>query len=139
MFVLDEFDRFAHQAQQSVLYNLFDAAQSAQNPMIVIGLTSRMDTLLLLEKRVKSRYSHRQIYFFAPSTQDVFTDIARTAIQIHPTIDDDTSFVRYAEKFNSEVDKLFQEPAITSIMKRCFMTTKEVRMFFRIAVSRGVG
>lgn len=62
IFILDEFDLFAHQKNQTLLYNLFDISQSAQTPIAVIGLTCRLDILELLEKRVKSRFSHRQIH-----------------------------------------------------------------------------
>ncbi|MEJ1278124.1 origin recognition complex subunit 4 [Cricetulus griseus] len=62
IFILDEFDLFAHQKNQTLLYNLFDISQSAQTPVAVIGLTCRLDILELLEKRVKSRFSHRQIH-----------------------------------------------------------------------------
>lgn len=62
MFVLDEFDLFCAHHNQTLLYNLFDVAQSAQAPICVIGLTYRLDVIELLEKRVKSRFSHRQIF-----------------------------------------------------------------------------
>ncbi|KFQ52191.1 Origin recognition complex subunit 4, partial [Nestor notabilis] len=62
LFILDEFDLFVHHKNQTLLYNLFDISQSAQTPVTVIGLTCRQDILELLEKRVKSRFSHRQIY-----------------------------------------------------------------------------
>ena len=42
VFVLDEFDLFAHHKNQTLLYNLFDATQSATNPIAVIGLSCRL-------------------------------------------------------------------------------------------------
>ena len=42
VFVLDEFDLFAQHHNQTLLYNLFDVAQSAQAPLCVIGLTTRL-------------------------------------------------------------------------------------------------
>ena len=42
VFVLDEFDMFAQHHNQTLLYNLFDVAQSAQAPICVIGLTTRL-------------------------------------------------------------------------------------------------
>ncbi|XP_045106993.1 origin recognition complex subunit 4-like isoform X2 [Portunus trituberculatus] len=65
IFLLDEFDLFCHHRNQTLLYNLFDAAQSAQAPICVLGLSCRLDVLELLEKRVKSRFSHRQIHLQA--------------------------------------------------------------------------
>lgn len=64
IFILDHFDRFCAHPKQALLYNLFDIVQSAQAPLCVVGLTCRQDVLELLEKRVKSRFSHRQISLF---------------------------------------------------------------------------
>jgi len=47
VFVLDEFDLFAQHRNQTLLYNLFDVAQSAQAPICVIGLTTRLVSLTL--------------------------------------------------------------------------------------------
>ncbi|XP_037706491.1 origin recognition complex subunit 4 isoform X2 [Choloepus didactylus] len=43
IFVLDEFDLFAHHRNQTLLYNLFDISQSAHTPIAVIGLTCRLN------------------------------------------------------------------------------------------------
>lgn len=64
IFILDNFDLFCAHSKQALLYNLFDIVQSAQAPICVIGLTCKYDVLELLEKRVKSRFSHRQIPLF---------------------------------------------------------------------------
>ena len=63
--LLDAFDLFTSHARQALLYCLFDAVQSCragsekQKGLSVVGLTSRVDVVTLLEKRVKSRFSHR--------------------------------------------------------------------------------
>lgn len=65
--ILEEFDLFTEHARQALLYCLFDVVQSVKTGptestprgIAVLGLTTRVDTLLLLEKRVKSRFSHR--------------------------------------------------------------------------------
>lgn len=62
IFLLEEFDLFCAHHNQTLLYNLFDVAQSAQAPICVLGITARLDVIELLEKRVKSRFSHRQIF-----------------------------------------------------------------------------
>uniref|UniRef100_A0A182JRQ1 Origin recognition complex subunit 4 n=1 Tax=Anopheles christyi TaxID=43041 RepID=A0A182JRQ1_9DIPT len=66
IFLLEEFDLFCSHHNQTLLYNLFDVAQSAQAPICVLGLTARLDVIELLEKRVKSRFSHRQIFLLPP-------------------------------------------------------------------------
>lgn len=64
IFILDEFDLFCFHHNQTLLYNLLDVSQSAQTPICVLGVTCRLDVVELLEKRVKSRFSHRQIFLF---------------------------------------------------------------------------
>ena len=52
VFVIDEFDLFATHARQTLLYNLFDIAQARKAPIAVLGLTTRIDVVESLEKRV---------------------------------------------------------------------------------------
>lgn len=68
IFILDHFELFCTHPKQTLLYNLFDIVQSAQAPLCVLGITCRQDVLELLEKRVKSRFSHRQISIFPGAT-----------------------------------------------------------------------
>lgn len=67
VFILDEFDLFTTHPRQTLLYNLFDIAQSRKAPIAVIGCSTRMDVIECLEKRVKSRFSHR--WLLVPSVK----------------------------------------------------------------------
>lgn len=76
--IIDEFDLFTEHARQALLYCLLDVVQSVQTGPVettgrgiaIIGVTSRVDTLLLLEKRVKSRFSHRVWRVTSPLAPD---------------------------------------------------------------------
>ena len=46
-----------------------------QAPICVIGITCRLDVIELLEKRVKSRFSHRQIFLYPGDTSESETPI----------------------------------------------------------------
>eukprot|EP00116_Pleurobrachia_bachei_P002003 sb/3462265/ len=72
VFILDEFDLFTQHHNQHLLYNLFDLSQSKSTPLAVVGLTCRQDVMELMEKRVKSRFSHRQLYLYGPDTFDSY-------------------------------------------------------------------
>ncbi|CAO3629054.1 unnamed protein product [Cunninghamella blakesleeana] len=128
IFILEEFDLIAQHPKQSLLYNLFDAAQSSQNPMAIIGLTCRIDALDLLEKRVKSRFSHRQIFLFPPATFGDFTEMARDAL----TIPEDLTEENYVIKFNQHVKNVFEDTSMVTLLRRIFDITKDLRMFFKI-------
>ncbi|VDH93722.1 origin recognition complex subunit 4 [Mytilus galloprovincialis] len=82
LFILEEFDMFAHHKNQTLLYNLFDIAQSDQAPICVVGVTCRLDVIELLEKRVKSRFSHRQVYFLNNYSYENFCDICMSYLKI---------------------------------------------------------
>ncbi|KAK2548014.1 Cyclin-dependent kinase 2 [Acropora cervicornis] len=82
LFILDEFDLFTNHRNQSLLYNLFDVSQSAQTPICVVGLTCRLDVVELLEKRVKSRFSHRQIHLFNSETFEDYMLIVRSVLSL---------------------------------------------------------
>ena len=72
VFSLNHFDDFF----QTLLYNLFDIAQSRAAPIIVVGLTTELDVVESLEKRVKSRFNHRQITMFPTDNfKQYFNDV----------------------------------------------------------------
>ncbi|XP_026316338.1 origin recognition complex subunit 4 [Hyposmocoma kahamanoa] len=86
IFVLDEFDMFCHSGRtQTLLYNLFDITHAKQAPMCVMGITNRIDVMDLLEKRVKSRFSHRHIFIFpndGSSPLENFKDIFSSLLSL---------------------------------------------------------
>jgi len=84
VFVIDEFDLFAAHPRQTLLYNLFDIAQSRKAPIAVLGLTTRVDVVESLEKRVKSRFSHRYVYLGLPRSLATFQLICKSALQVRP-------------------------------------------------------
>ncbi|KAJ8478307.1 hypothetical protein OPV22_022034 [Ensete ventricosum] len=73
VFVLDEFDLFAqaYKGKQRLLYSLLDAMQTLTSQAVVIGVSCRLDADQLLEKRVRSRFSHRKLLFVPPSREDI--------------------------------------------------------------------
>jgi GTPase SAR1 family protein len=85
IFVLDEFDLFTSHSRQTLLYNLFDIAQSRKAPIAVVGCTARVDVSDNLEKRVKSRFSHRWIHLSAAKSLVAFEDIAKAALLLEET------------------------------------------------------
>ncbi|RMZ73324.1 origin recognition complex subunit 4 [Pyrenophora seminiperda CCB06] len=84
IFVMDEFDLFAQHPRQTLLYNLFDIAQSRKAPIAVLGLTTRIDVTNSLEKRVKSRFSHRYVHLKLATTFTAFQEICKACLLLHP-------------------------------------------------------
>ncbi len=70
LFILEEFDLFAAaRHKQMLLYNLLDALQASGVRAAVVGVSARTDAAELLEKRVRSRFSHRRLVF-EPDRED---------------------------------------------------------------------
>lgn len=77
---MDEFDLFTTHSRQTLLYNLFDIAQARKAPIVVLGLTTRVDVVEALEKRVKSRFSHRYVHVSLPRTLGAYWEICREGL-----------------------------------------------------------
>ena len=82
VFVLDEFDLFTTHPRQTLLYNLFDIAQARKAPIVVLGLTTRIDVVETLEKRVKSRFSHRYVHLSLPRSIPAFWEICKEGLLV---------------------------------------------------------
>ncbi|KAL8593462.1 hypothetical protein ACOMHN_000777 [Nucella lapillus] len=120
---LEEFDMFAQHRGQTLLYNLFDVCQSAQTPLCVIGITCRFDVVELLEKRVRSRFSHRQIYLFDHMTLKDYTSLCVRYL----SLDDNFPDSRFAERWNSHIQELVEQETVRNVISRQFSLTTHVR------------
>lgn len=130
IFVLDEFDLFTHHKNQTLLYNLFDISQSAQTPVAVIGLTCRLDILELLEKRVKSRFSHRQIHLMNSFGFPQYLKIFKEQLSL-PAVFPDKIF---AEKWNENVQTLSEDRSVREVLQKHFNVTKNLRSLHMLLV-----
>ncbi|XP_020522688.1 origin of replication complex subunit 4 isoform X2 [Amborella trichopoda] len=112
IFVLDEFDLFTP-GKQRLLYSLLDAMQSVQSQAVVVGVSCRLDADQLLEKRVRSRFSHRKLLFLPPSMEDLQRLLRQ--ILFLPT---DSSFRHsdFAVKFNAKLSVIFNGEGFIDIL-----------------------
>ncbi|CAG8121709.1 unnamed protein product [Penicillium salamii] len=95
--LLDEFDLFVTHPRQTLLYNLFDIAQARKAPIAVIGLTTKVDVTEMLEKRVKSRFSHRYTYVPLPRSFEDFADICQGSLDLG-----DAEVLKIADELGSD-------------------------------------
>lgn len=82
VFVIDEFDMFALHPRQTLLYNLFDIAQARKAPIAVVGCTTRLNVVEMLEKRVKSRFSHRHVFLPPPRSYAAYWQICKQGLTV---------------------------------------------------------
>jgi hypothetical protein len=73
-FILDDFHLFTQRTKQTLLYNLCDLLQSEKAQICIIGLTPNLDCYDQLEKRIRSRMSHRRILMGPQRPQQVDAD-----------------------------------------------------------------
>jgi len=123
LFILEEFDLFAQHKNQTLLYNLFDVTQSAQTPLCVIGLTCRLDVVELLEKRVKSRFSHRQLHLYNKLSLAQYRGLCEDYLSMGSDFPDQG----FAGDWNSSVKNLLQEVSVKDILERQFSLSNDVR------------
>ncbi|KAF8460421.1 origin recognition complex subunit 4 C-terminus-domain-containing protein, partial [Kalaharituber pfeilii] len=136
VFILDEFDLFVTHPRQTLLYNLFDIAQARKAPIAVLGLTTRIDVVEGLEKRVKSRFSHRSVHLRLPNTIEQFWSIVRTGLEVDEdemeSLQDAKEGVGKKErgywgKWNDGLEILWKtSKSFRSIVRRVYATSKDV-------------
>lgn len=150
IFILDEFELFASHPRQTLLYNLFDIAQSRKAPIAVLGLTTRIDVVESLEKRVKSRFSHRYVHLSLAKSFAAFQESCKAAISIHQSeltaeereqldvaSEPAAKFEKVSNKhkiivilaWNAAVEALLSHDTLTSHLHRLYYTTKSVPEF----------
>ncbi|XP_045508230.1 origin recognition complex subunit 4 [Colias croceus] len=131
IFILEEFDMFCHTGKtQTLLYNLFDITHNKQAPMCVLGITNRLDVMEMLEKRVKSRFSHRHIFIFPnESTQplDNIKQIFVECLSVH--ILRDKPKKRKGRKSTASSEEMEVDSQIQllseAVFQKCGMDSKE--------------
>ncbi|XP_054828686.1 origin recognition complex subunit 4 isoform X2 [Eublepharis macularius] len=128
LFILEEFDLFVHHKNQTLLYNLFDISQSAQTPIAVIGLTCRLDILELMEKRVKSRFSHRQIYLMNSFDFKKYVNFCKEQLSLPPEFAEKN----FAQKWNKNVQHLFEDKIMQDVLQDQFHYSKDLRSLYML-------
>ncbi|XP_076900864.1 origin of replication complex subunit 4-like [Bidens hawaiensis] len=130
VFVLDEFDLFA-QGKQRLLYSLLDAMQSVSSQAVVIGVSCRLDADQLLEKRVRSRFSHRKLLFLPPQKDDLQRLLKH--ILLLPT---DSNLSRdYVTDFNSRISNIIADKRFIEITDKLTDSDCTVSNFMRFLFS----
>ncbi|KAH9049591.1 origin recognition complex subunit 4 C-terminus-domain-containing protein [Lactarius hengduanensis] len=131
--ILEAFDLFAIHGRQALLYCLLDTAQSCRagkgsKGIAVIGVTTRVDTINLLEKRVKSRFSGRMLRTAGPSTLDDWMSIARNAL----TAKSSPSNEEWEAWWAAAVEKFLDDRSVQAALSDTYDLTKDVRILNRI-------
>ncbi|CAO1945557.1 unnamed protein product [Urochloa humidicola] len=130
LFILEEFDLFA-QGKQRLLYSLLDAMQTLTSQAVVIGVSCRLDADQLLEKRVRSRFSHRKLLFVPSSLEDTERLVEHLLILAK----DSSVPAKYITDYNSRLTNIFSDKKfkgiLNSLMDADATTSNILRFLFR--------
>ena len=104
--------------------------------MCLIGITCRIDVLDLLEKRIKSRFSHRQIYLFNEYNFDKFIEMAKFFILNNSSMggftDNNDMKVKLQKYLTEYVDFLFNENDMLKQFTRLYEIDKSMASLKRL-------
>lgn len=127
-----------------------------QAPICVIGITCRLDVVELLEKRVKSRFSHRQIFLYPGDTSgsEVPTSAFDDRLELFQhllSLPDDENVneieqmnkecnidARFRAIWNEQISTLADNPTINTLLKQMHKTDRterKFRNFLAVAIS----
>ena len=142
--VLDGFDLFATHARQALLYCLLDTAQACRmgtgsgSGMAVVGVTARVDTINLLEKRVKSRFSGRMIRTACPAKVEHWVELAKATLSASVPSDgakDGADEKEWGRVWTKAVETFVGSENVVDAFKETYALTRDYQMFRRIMVS----
>ncbi|KAF8604062.1 hypothetical protein BDV93DRAFT_441337 [Ceratobasidium sp. AG-I] len=151
--VLDAFDLFAEHARQALLYCLLDTVQSCRagegsRGLAVVGVTSRIDCLTMLEKRVKSRFSHRIIRVSPPATLSSYMSLVYSTmalpegrevsgLQSTPRkkgklVAGGAEYDTWRARWREAVDVMLSDRQFRQVLEDAFELSRDVRLLLRI-------
>ncbi|XP_070550112.1 origin recognition complex subunit 4-like [Ptychodera flava] len=103
----------------------FDISQSTQTPIAVIGLTYRLDVKELLEKRMKSCFSHRQIHIFRSLTFEEYKEVFVKFL----VFQERKSMQQWNQhvKMSHVISELSEETMTVDVLQRLYHSDKNIR------------
>ncbi|KAG0709662.1 AAA ATPase domain-containing protein [Suillus ampliporus] len=133
--ILDAFDLFALHARQALLYCLLDTAQSCRvgqgnNGIAVIGVTTRIDTINLLEKRVKSRFSGRMLRTAAPAELSFWMKLIERVFRARIESPEE----EWESLWSLAIDNFIADRKVLEQVQETIAVTRDIRVFQRILV-----
>ncbi|GAA5823491.1 hypothetical protein JCM11251_000653 [Rhodosporidiobolus azoricus] len=140
--VVDEFDLFAQHPRQSFLYCLLDIVQGnrRRGGVGVVGVSSRVDCLSLLEKRVRSRCQSHVLQMMPSSSLSSLTSLGKRLMQSDVrawelTRGEGSGEGQWAKKWNDEVERFWAGKKVKEYMERVWMVGGNVPTELRSVLS----
>ncbi|BGO90768.1 hypothetical protein NBRC10512_002852 [Rhodotorula toruloides] len=138
--IVDEFDLFAQHPRQSFLYCLLDIVQGnrRRGGVAVVGVSSRVDCLSLLEKRVRSRCQSHVLQLIPPSSFSAFMDLAKRLLRADERVWEEKTGEEgreWAGKWNEEVERFLKKEKVVDYFTRMWQIHGNVPTELRSSLS----
>lgn len=104
---------------------------TVQAPMAVVGLTCRMDAISLFEKRVRSRFSHRQIYLLTKPNFENYKETFESLLKLQAVRGLKAIYIR---SWNKSIEDLAQDPLVQGTLRKLFNWNPRPRVLHNIMV-----
>lgn len=125
--LIDEMERFTG-GKQTLLYNLFEFSQNLAIPICVVGISTKITTRELLEKRVRSRFSQRIISIGRAPTMDEFWYNSSLNLKVPEECMAQFDSQEYPKKWNQHIDQLFTFPSgLKKVIYKVFYSTRNYK------------
>lgn len=103
-----------------------------QAPICVVGNSTRVDVTELLEKRVKSRFSHRTILLLPNPSNEDRLQLFQTLLTIKNVEGKKGSFI---QKWNDNISNLAKNASVRKVLEQMLFCDTNQRMFSSFLVS----
>ncbi|KAJ2921796.1 hypothetical protein H1R20_g15293, partial [Candolleomyces eurysporus] len=140
--LVDAFDLFALHPRQALLYCLLDTVQACQSSqgnkgLAVVGITSRVDVVQLLEKRVKSRFSGRTVRVANVHQEVGWTSIARECLlaPIDAEEYEEEEVKEWNELWTAGVEKFLADPGTKQTVHETYSIVRDARVLLRLLIT----
>jgi len=105
LFILENVEYYVENSKQSLLYKILDMLQYTKIRFAFIATSQKVDIIDNFEKRIRSRFSHRQILFYSEDL-DTFKECIDDTIK---SIGDHSDTSPEGQKFIGELHKFITE------------------------------
>jgi origin recognition complex subunit 4 len=139
--LLDQFNVFTEQPRQALLYCLLDTVQScragspSQNGFAVVGLTSRIDVVNFLEKRVKSRFSHRIFRTANIRCASDWSTVLKNCLLVPNSASDSQRKADWQSMWSHSVEAFLADKSLVEQLRDMFGISRDLRGLLKVMVS----
>lgn len=116
LFILENVEYYIENSKQSLLYKILDMLQYTKIKFAFIATSQKIDVIDNFEKRIKSRFSHRQILFYSEDLQtfkECIDETIKTIVECKDTSHIGAEFLQEIHRFITEEEfgcmKIFEK------------------------------